>query len=451
MIAETIKFFRGLSKPLGRAFWWPGRTTDRSDAPGVLLISFAEIDPKVRERLLSRYSHYRRQILSDSPRPSGPVHDRDGPDSLANSAYRLAVFLVRTVMFAKKLYQKKLTWAAHLCESDGLARTHQGIMWGLPYLHLGDLRGTRWRDIRHLERLVKTLEHRRYECWFIFRDRLEAFVPNSLAFPGEPLSVKEIEELAQYRGEPYANVSGVKSLPPEDGVFRVMTYNVHSCIGLDGRLSVRRIAEVLERYSPHFVALQELDFSCRRSSSVDQLRRLTKLWPAEAFFQPTMRRGGGYYGIGCLSRLPVLEWEGRTFTELKTSVPVEPRAVVLAKVELPNKTVTTLVNTHLGLTRKERSSQVDELISLCEGQSEPLVLMGDLNCPPRSREYRQLLDKLTPTSQWPLKTWFGSNPVRILDYTLYKGDLKVRKTFVPIDSLTKVASDHLPLIVDFEL
>ncbi len=354
-------------------------------------------------------------------------------------------------MFAKKLFRKDLSWAAHLCESDGLARTHQGIMWGLPYLHLGDLRGTRWRDIRHLERLVRTLEHRRYECWFIFRDRSEAFVPASLAFPVEALSVTEIEELAQHRGEPHANVRGVKSLPPEEGVFRVMTYNVHSCIGLDGRLSVRRIAEVLERYSPHFVALQELDFSCRRSSSVDQLRRLTKLWPSEAFFHPTMRRGGGYYGIGCLSRHPVLEWQGRTFPEFKSSVPMEPRAVICAKVELPDKSVVTILNTHLGLTRKERRWQVDELLAVCEAEPGPVVLMGDLNCPPRSREYRRLLTHLTPTSQWPPKTWFGSNPVRILDYTLFRGDLRVKRTFVPIDSLTKIASDHLPLIVDFEL
>ena len=41
--------------------------------------------------------------------------------------------------------------------------------------------------------------------------------------------------------------------------FRVMTYNVHACVGTDGRLDVERIASVIRMYSPDIVALQELD------------------------------------------------------------------------------------------------------------------------------------------------------------------------------------------------
>jgi len=41
--------------------------------------------------------------------------------------------------------------------------------------------------------------------------------------------------------------------------FSVMTYNVHSCIGMDGKISPLRIAEVIDRYHPDVIALQELD------------------------------------------------------------------------------------------------------------------------------------------------------------------------------------------------
>src|SRR5690606_32470965 len=37
----------------------------------------------------------------------------------------------------------------------------------------------------------------------------------------------------------------------------VMTYNVHRCIGVDGKLSPERIARVIARHSPDIVVLQE--------------------------------------------------------------------------------------------------------------------------------------------------------------------------------------------------
>jgi endonuclease/exonuclease/phosphatase family metal-dependent hydrolase len=38
-----------------------------------------------------------------------------------------------------------------------------------------------------------------------------------------------------------------------------MTYNVHGCVGTDGRLDVGRIAAVIGQSRPDIVALQELD------------------------------------------------------------------------------------------------------------------------------------------------------------------------------------------------
>jgi hypothetical protein len=40
---------------------------------------------------------------------------------------------------------------------------------------------------------------------------------------------------------------------------RMMSYNVHGCKGMDGRVSTDRIARVIARYNPDIVALQELD------------------------------------------------------------------------------------------------------------------------------------------------------------------------------------------------
>jgi endonuclease/exonuclease/phosphatase family metal-dependent hydrolase len=229
-----------------------------------------------------------------------------------------------------------------------------------------------------------------------------------------------------------------------------MTYNVHGCVGLDGRLSVRRVAEVLARYNPHFVALQELDTGRRRSGFRDQLRELSQLWPSEPYFFPAMVKGQGAYGIGCLSRLPVLEWQGRKLPRAR-AVGSEPRVAIVARVKLPDGGNMVLVNTHLGLTRAERMAQIAGLEVLLDETEDPLVLLGDLNCPPRSKEMRRLLGRLQASCQVAPRTWFGSFPLRVLDYILLRRAGQVTKTFAPIDPLTVVASDHLPLLVDLEL
>lgn len=449
MIAELISFFRRGSRPFGRAYWWPGRTKDKDDAAGVLLISLAHVQDKTRHKLLQRYPNYHRHELLDDARPSDRGLDK--PDSRLAVTYRLLVVLARSLYFWRALLSRKLSLANHLCECDGLARTHQAVMLGLPFHHMGDLRGQRWRDIRHLERLVKNLEHRRYEVWLLFRDRREVYVPASLALPEVPLSVAEVEQLARHRCDPVPTVSGFRQLAPLEGQLRIMTYNVHSCIGLDGRLSVRRIAEVLERYSPHLVALQELDDSCPRTGSREQLEELSRLWPSEPFFFPAMKKGRGQYGIGILSRLPLLEARGHTLPRPQQGVKGEPRVAVEIKVQLTQERVLTLLNTHLGLSRAERMAQIQGLESVIDKTEGPLVVLGDFNCPPRSPEIRRLLQKLEATSVTAPKTWFGAFPVRVLDYIMVRGLDAVKKSFVPVDHLTKVASDHLPLIVDFEL
>ena len=46
---------------------------------------------------------------------------------------------------------------------------------------------------------------------------------------------------------------------------RLMTYNVHGCSGMDGRVSPRRVAHVIRGQMPDIVALQEVDLGRRRS------------------------------------------------------------------------------------------------------------------------------------------------------------------------------------------
>jgi endonuclease/exonuclease/phosphatase family metal-dependent hydrolase len=57
---------------------------------------------------------------------------------------------------------------------------------------------------------------------------------------------------------------------------RIMTYNVHSCRGTDGKLDVGRIAAVIAQSRPDIVALQEVDVRRTRTGSVDQAHAIAE-------------------------------------------------------------------------------------------------------------------------------------------------------------------------------
>src|SRR5439155_8536057 len=77
--------------------------------------------------------------------------------------------------------------------------------------------------------------------------------------------------------------------PP--GTLRVLTYNVHSCVGLDGSLSPDRIARVIARYEPDVVALQELDVARPRTGGVDQAEIIAARLELPPHFRPAMSIG----------------------------------------------------------------------------------------------------------------------------------------------------------------
>ena len=55
---------------------------------------------------------------------------------------------------------------------------------------------------------------------------------------------------------------------------RILTYNVHRCVGVDRRLDVDRVAAVIAEHEPDIVCLQELDVGRARTGHVDQAQAI---------------------------------------------------------------------------------------------------------------------------------------------------------------------------------
>jgi endonuclease/exonuclease/phosphatase family metal-dependent hydrolase len=119
-----------------------------------------------------------------------------------------------------------------------------------------------------------------------------------------------------------------------------------------------------------------------------------------------------------------------------------------------------VVNTHLGLSRPDRTAQVEELLGprwlgdpRCR---DPIILLGDFNAPPRTRAYRRLARELRDAQlaaghQRPRATFPAYLPVLPLDHVFVSPSVEVLGAEVVRTELTRVASDHLPLSVDIRL
>ena len=119
-----------------------------------------------------------------------------------------------------------------------------------------------------------------------------------------------------------------------------------------------------------------------------------------------------------------------------------------------------LINTHLGLDRRERAMQIQHLLGndwlASLARDEPVIFCGDLNFTPRSPLYRQVSARLTDAqnpsrASTNRRTFPAVHPISRLDYVFVSEPLQVEDVHVPRNHLTRVASDHLPVIVDLML
>jgi len=237
---------------------------------------------------------------------------------------------------------------------------------------------------------------------------------------------------------------------------RVATYNVHGCRGMDARRSEERIAKIIAKLDVDVIGLQELDLNRRRSAGVDQAAVIADQLGWQQFFYPALRVADEQYGDAILSRYPMRLRKAQELPSVTTRVCPESRAAIWVEIETPRGPVQ-MINTHLGLGRRERFMQA-QLLAGPEwlgsvATQDPLVLMGDFNSLPASAAFqllaRQLRDARTFVSPRPrLRTFPTRLPLLAVDHILVNDRLRVDSIMVVRNAATRFASDHFPLVAD---
>src|SRR5262245_49196199 len=172
---------------------------------------------------------------------------------------------------------------------------------------------------------------------------------------------------------------------------KLLTYNIHSGIGVDGRYDLSRIRDVLRDEKPDIAALQELDHGMWRTAYKDQSKELAAALMMNSFFCATRPIERGAFGMAVLSRFSIV---GQQEYNLSYRPHREPRYCLRTDIQVRPKFVLHVFNCHLGLATRERQFQRKKLLSdtilLSEDLHHPVILMGDFNDRPISVVHRNL-------------------------------------------------------------
>lgn len=235
---------------------------------------------------------------------------------------------------------------------------------------------------------------------------------------------------------------------------RILSYNIHKGIGGRDRLyRLERIMQVIEAESPDLICLQEVDRNVRRSRHHNQPQMLAERFGFEhCQFQLNVHVKTGGYGNLMLSR-----WPMRTHHQVQlTKQTKKPRGAQMAVIETPRGPIH-LVNWHLGLAERERHWQTRRLLEhhlFREARTLPQIIVGDTN------DWRNTLVKgpfvvhgfhhlTAPISKF--RSFPAYLPLGSLDKAFTRGVFKELSAHVCKRLATRDASDHLPLIIDFEI
>lgn len=233
----------------------------------------------------------------------------------------------------------------------------------------------------------------------------------------------------------------------------VMSYNIHVGIGMDKKLDLARIAEVINRVRPDLVGLQEVDRGVRRTERRDQIAELARLTKMEYAFAPNLQFQGGHYGVAVLSRHPIMEIDHRRYGHLREA---ERRGFIRVAVRVGGRLVN-FVTTHLDYQHADnRLHETKQLVAALEGITTPLVVVGDFNDEPNGDSYKLMTESFadgwaesnkSPTREGP--TYPADKPTKIIDYIFYRKDARTRARGAKV--IDTLASDHLPLVARVEI
>lgn len=229
-------------------------------------------------------------------------------------------------------------------------------------------------------------------------------------------------------------------------VLKVLSYNIrHGAPANSSIINMNDIAAVIKMQNPDIVALQELDKNTKRYPD-DQAKVLAEKLNMHYFFSKSINYSGGEYGVGILSKYPILNQESILLpNEVKGG---EQRSLALVTIAVPGLGQLKFASAHLDLVLQNRIAQIEQVNLLAKNSACPLIMAGDLNLAMDAEELSLLKKEFTLSCSANCQNTFPSDkPNKKIDFILLNPNatkkLKVR-SYEAIGG--RLESDHLPLL-----
>ncbi len=238
----------------------------------------------------------------------------------------------------------------------------------------------------------------------------------------------------------------------------VMTYNIHHGAGTDKKFDLERIASIIAKESADIVALNEVDNNfADRSEFADIAAVLAEKLNMEYAYGANLITAGkdkpGEYGNAILAKHKILSSKNHKLYRHATE---EPRGCLHANILIGND-VYNVFAVHLdrGRERLIRENQTKDLCKLIAGKNK-VIFTGDLNATVDEEDSPIMLIKQKMTDSYNIANndqYKGTiKSGRRIDYIFVTPDLgcKVVKYKVIRNSVTDIASDHWPVVVEIK-
>jgi endonuclease/exonuclease/phosphatase family metal-dependent hydrolase len=238
---------------------------------------------------------------------------------------------------------------------------------------------------------------------------------------------------------------------PAHKTIRVMTYNIHVGVGMDKKLDLPRIANVIKQQHADLVGLQEVDRGVERTQRIDEIAELAKLTKMDYAFAFNLKYQGGQYGVAILSRFPIRATDHRLYKNLREA---ERRGFIRAEVDIDGRVVNFLT-THLDYQYEDgRVFEAEQLLSGLKDVRGPLIVVGDFNDIPTGGAYRLMSDQFADAwieshAAGEGLSYPADKPAKRIDYILMRrtDQITAKRTWIP----ETLASDHVPVVADLEI
>ena len=231
-----------------------------------------------------------------------------------------------------------------------------------------------------------------------------------------------------------------------------MTYNIHVGVGMDKKLDLQRIADVIKKEKPDLVGLQEVDRGVKRTEGRDEIVELAGLTGMQYAFAHNLDYQGGQYGVGILSRYPIKQIDHRKYENRREA---ERRGMIRVEVDVGGGKIINFVTTHLDYQFDDgRLFETEQLLRFLRDVKGPLIVVGDFNDEPTGSSYKLTLGGFDDA--WVMSrtkniglSYPADKPVKRIDYifTRRADGVKTKKAWV----VNTLASDHIPVVAELEI